>query len=143
MFKWACFRDVEASGFQCSPTQLQVALAIDRSEFHKQDQQGFFTNVNETITVKKIRRRIRQQALNHQVRFQLDARFSFFQDFHPTQLSFNDPPFILVLPLVNTIPGTSFIYSPSSPSTKTEQSLHNNDTNGASVAAPWKPPSPT
>ncbi|GKV39420.1 hypothetical protein SLEP1_g47185 [Rubroshorea leprosula] len=106
IFKRARIRDAEASEFLCSPAQLQAALALDRSEFHKQDQQGFFTNVNETITVKKVRRRIRQQALTHHVRFKPDARFSLLQDFHPTQIPFNDPPVIPELPLVNTTPAT-------------------------------------
>ncbi|GKV33767.1 hypothetical protein SLEP1_g42227 [Rubroshorea leprosula] len=104
IFKRACIRDTEASGLQCSPNQLQQALAQDRSDFHVQDQLDFFTDVDETITVRKVRRRIQQKALARQVRFQPDARYLIFQDFHPTQLSFNDPSFILVAPLVNTFP---------------------------------------
>ncbi|GLT50740.1 hypothetical protein SLA2020_242040 [Shorea laevis] len=97
IFKRAYIRDTEASGFQCSPNKLQKALAKDRSEFHVQDQLGFFTDVDETLIVRKVCRRLRQKALARQVRFQPNTRYFLFQDFHPTQLSFNDPPFIPML----------------------------------------------
>ncbi|GLT75030.1 hypothetical protein SLA2020_467850 [Shorea laevis] len=51
IFKRACIRfdaDVE---MPCSPNQMQKALALGRSAFHKQDQEGFFTNVEELISV--------------------------------------------------------------------------------------------
>ncbi|GKV15706.1 hypothetical protein SLEP1_g26468 [Rubroshorea leprosula] len=143
IFERTCIRDTEASGLQCSPRQLQQALAQDRPEFHVQDQLGFFSDVDETITVRKVRRRLQQKALARQVRFQPDARSLLFQDFHPTQLSFNDPPFIPVAPLVNTLPGFTSTHFCDSPSTETEQFFNTQDTDGASVAAPWKPPSPT
>ncbi|GLT75915.1 hypothetical protein SLA2020_476080 [Shorea laevis] len=67
--KRACVRDIETPILQCSPAWVQEAIDIDTSEFHIQDQHGFFTNVDETVTVKKVRRRIRQKASLHQMRF--------------------------------------------------------------------------
>ncbi|GLT29989.1 hypothetical protein SLA2020_048160 [Shorea laevis] len=50
-FKRACFQPIEDVGMQCSPNQLQEALALGRSEFHIQDQEGFFKDVEELISI--------------------------------------------------------------------------------------------
>ncbi|GLT50723.1 hypothetical protein SLA2020_241890 [Shorea laevis] len=143
IFKRACIRDTEAFGFQCSPNQLQKALAKDRSEFHVQDQLGFLTDVDETLTVRKVCRRLQQKALARQVRFQPDARYFLFQDFHPTQLSFNDPPLFIPMLLL----ATQFQVLPPHTSLILHQLKLSNfstiDTDGALVVALWKPPSPT
>ncbi|GLT30821.1 hypothetical protein SLA2020_056060 [Shorea laevis] len=142
IFKRACRRN-DDDGLHCSPNQMQEALSLGRSDLHKQDQAGFFTNVVESITVQKVRRRIRSKALNRQIKFQPDPRFNLLNQFHPTQRSFEDPPFVPFVPIIGSAPGILLPYLNTSSSNLTEQSPHDNHDYGALVAGPWQPPPST
>ncbi|GLT28293.1 hypothetical protein SLA2020_032350 [Shorea laevis] len=59
MFKKASLKNQEVVKTHCSPNQLQTTLSLGRSDFHIQDQQGFFTDVEESISVTRVQRTIR------------------------------------------------------------------------------------
>ncbi|GLT51960.1 hypothetical protein SLA2020_253290 [Shorea laevis] len=63
MFKRAFLKNEGVVETHCPPNQLQTALSLGSSEFHIQDQQGSFTDVEESILVKRVRRRIQQKAI--------------------------------------------------------------------------------
>ncbi|GLT32007.1 hypothetical protein SLA2020_067040 [Shorea laevis] len=141
ILKKACIQPSEPIGLQCPPNQLQEAMTEGRSDSYKQDTKGFLTNVEESISVHRVRRRIRLKGLARQVQFQPDSRVSLLQPCLSTQRSIEEPPFIPLISNASYAPSNFFTESLISPSTITEQ-YADDMLEGASVAGPWQPPPP-
>ncbi|GLT35680.1 hypothetical protein SLA2020_101110 [Shorea laevis] len=108
--------------------------------FDPKDQPCLFADVEESVLVHKVRRKIQIKALNRQIRARLDFRFALPQSCHPTQKPYDEPPFEPTVMLVDSAPGNSVTLF-SSPSQSTEQTLHAIQHEGVRVAGPRQPPS--
>ncbi|GLT61463.1 hypothetical protein SLA2020_341670 [Shorea laevis] len=123
----------------CSSTQLQEALSYGRSVFDPKERPFFFTDVEESVIVQRVRRKIQIKALHRQMRARPDPRFALIHSFHPTQKQLDEPPFEPTLMIEDSAPD-SFISAPFSPSSSSEQSQQALHDQGALVAGPWQPP---
>ncbi|GLT84541.1 hypothetical protein SLE2022_027660 [Rubroshorea leprosula] len=125
----------------CSPTQLQEALSHERSVFAPKELPCFFTYVEESVLVHKVRRKIQIKALNRQIRARPDFRFASIQSFHPTQKPYDEPPFQPIVMLVDSAAG-NLVTLFSTPSQSTEHTLPAIQDEGVRVAGPRQPPPP-
>ncbi|GLT34776.1 hypothetical protein SLA2020_092730 [Shorea laevis] len=141
--KRACTTHNEITEPVCTSTQLQEALVVGRLDFYIQEQTGFFTNVEELVSVQRVRCRIRLKALARQVSFQPDQRSPLLQSLHPTQRLYTDPPVTPLIMATIQAPGTTLTHPLSSPSKSAEQFSYEDVIDRGSVAGPWQPPSLT